>query len=372
MSSSPQPVTHRRRRRDNALPRLSLTAFHSWQPPPARHWAELPLDLILHVFHMLDPVELLLGGAAGVCRSWRRAARDEPVLWRHIDVRGYASRCARSHVPLHALVRAAARLGAGRCEAFWTDDGGDDVLLSLSELAPLLKSLRLISCSRISIGGFEAAIKKFPLLEELELSECSYIDYKGVPEIVAKSCPRLRHFRHITSKYYFYEHADHNNDGEALVISQMRKLCSLELHHNRLTNHGLAAILDNCTHLELLIIRKCPNVTMDANMLAKCSRIKIVTARGDDYEHYKVKSSPSYKRQCPTCTRYRIYSYFYDDYDVCDIDGFFPEDHEDYKDYSRYLNGVYVTDLDDDQESDMFAKRVRRYMKINTEAQFFY
>ena len=50
------------------------------QAAPARDWAELPLDLISSVFHQLSSVELLVGGAAGVCRSWRRAAREEPKL----------------------------------------------------------------------------------------------------------------------------------------------------------------------------------------------------------------------------------------------------------------------------------------------------
>jgi len=61
--------------------RLPLKVFLSLQPPPGRDWAELPLDLISSVFHQLSSVELLVGGAAGVCRSWRRAAREEPELW---------------------------------------------------------------------------------------------------------------------------------------------------------------------------------------------------------------------------------------------------------------------------------------------------
>jgi hypothetical protein len=29
-------------------------------------------------------------GAAQVCRSWRRAAREDPSLWCRIDMRGHA------------------------------------------------------------------------------------------------------------------------------------------------------------------------------------------------------------------------------------------------------------------------------------------
>jgi hypothetical protein len=48
---------------------------------------ELPPDSILAVFHKLDHIDILMG-ADQVCRSWRRAARDEPVLWRRIVMRG--------------------------------------------------------------------------------------------------------------------------------------------------------------------------------------------------------------------------------------------------------------------------------------------
>ncbi|KAL6875705.1 hypothetical protein ACP4OV_013218 [Aristida adscensionis] len=135
MSSSPPPPAPRplRRRRHHRKPiRLSLKDFHLWQPPSGRDWAELHPDLVSYIFHQLDAVELLVGGgAAAACRSWRRAARREPELWRLIDMRGSASRCARSHVPKHDLVRAALSLSEGQCEAFWIDVLADDDMLRL-------------------------------------------------------------------------------------------------------------------------------------------------------------------------------------------------------------------------------------------------
>ena len=110
MPPSSSPATRGQHKKAQRLP---LKVFLSLQPPPGRDWAELPQDLISSVFHQLSSVELLVGGAAGVCRSWRRAAREEPELWRHVDMLGYGPRCLRSHVPVLALVRAAVRLGAG-------------------------------------------------------------------------------------------------------------------------------------------------------------------------------------------------------------------------------------------------------------------
>ncbi|CAN6203900.1 unnamed protein product [Urochloa humidicola] len=383
MPSSSSPATRCHHKRAQRLP---LKAFLLYQPPSPeiRDWAELPLDLISRVFHQLGPVELLIGGAAGVCRSWRRAARDEPELWRHVDMRGYATRCRRSHVPMDALVRAAVRLGAGQCEAFWGDTGDDDLLCLLAGQASSLNSLRLISCYEMSSKAFAASITKFSMLEELEISKCSGIVSHESLEVIAKSCPRLKHFRHIKRKHPCLFTGE-KKDGEALAISGMHELRSLELYRNHLTNKGLTRILDNCVHLELLIIRECPNVTMDGALLAKCARVMIVTLRGDEYAYYKTRTSYACRgwewywdwvreqywdwvwEQCPTCNllwalrdkdNYE-YSWYWDGH-------FFPEELDDYEDYSRYLNGVYVTDLDDEEDSRIVAKSTRRYLKINT------
>ena len=131
-------------------------------------------------------------------------------------------------------------------------------------------------------------IRKFSLLEELELSECSGIEGSESIEAIAKSCPQLNHFRLIKKSFLLSDPVD-NNDGEALAISGMHGLRSLELYHNGLTNNGLITILDNCVHLELLIIRECPNVIMDDALLAKCARVMIVTLRGDDYAYYRTR-----------------------------------------------------------------------------------
>ena len=67
-----------------------ITVFN-YMPLPwdQRDWAELPQDAISCIFRKMNQFALLLGAAA-VCRSWRRAARDVPALWRRIDMRGHA------------------------------------------------------------------------------------------------------------------------------------------------------------------------------------------------------------------------------------------------------------------------------------------
>ncbi|XP_037462367.1 F-box protein SKIP19-like [Triticum dicoccoides] len=96
-----------------------------------RSWADMPLDAILAVFHKLDHIDILMA-ADQVCSSWRRAARDEPALWRRIVMRGNADLSSR--INRQGIACDAVRRSAGQCEAFCGEYAGDaGFLLYLSE-----------------------------------------------------------------------------------------------------------------------------------------------------------------------------------------------------------------------------------------------
>ena len=97
-------------------------------PPP---WAELPLDAILYILRKLDQVELLTGGVAAVCSSWRRAARAEPDLWRRIHLSGNGL-FFQAPDDIADPVRAAVCLSAGQCEEFSGARLDGDFLLFLA------------------------------------------------------------------------------------------------------------------------------------------------------------------------------------------------------------------------------------------------
>ncbi|CAM0957354.1 unnamed protein product [Alopecurus aequalis] len=235
-----------------------------------RDWADLPIDALLTVLHKLEPIELMVGSAGRVCRSWHRAVRDEPELWRRIDMRARKDHGCRIN---EGMAREAVRRGSGRCEAFWGEDATDHFLLFLAEQAPTLKSLRLISSNHISNDGLIEAINKFPMLEELELSLCKNV-FGKVYEAIAIACPHLKCFRLSYPCFYSIEDPEYNKDEEAMGIAKMYALRSLQLFGSELTKVGLTAILDNCTHLEYLDIRNCFNIYMDTTLRAKCTRIK--------------------------------------------------------------------------------------------------
>ena len=175
-------------------------------------------------------------GANKVCRFWRRAARDEPELWRRIDMRGYKTLSDRNLVDLNQMAVEAVRRSQGHCQAFSGEgDGLHDFIHFLRNHAPLLKRLILVSCRQVSGEGFMQAIMGFPLLEELHLSKCWGVQHLGVFEVIAKECPRLKYLR-ICDDPYGYRYTA---DGEAMVIAKMQKLRSLQLTHNSLSNQGL-------------------------------------------------------------------------------------------------------------------------------------
>ncbi|TKW08502.1 hypothetical protein SEVIR_6G032100v4 [Setaria viridis] len=332
------------------------------QTPTPRGWAALPRDALVAVLRKLDHVEILMG-AGRVCRSWRRAARDDPALWRRIDMRGHADLHRR--VDLCGMARAAIRRAKGRCEAFWAEYAADDdVLQLLGEQAPSLKSLRLISCQ--DIIGFQEEIKKFPLLEELEISLFTNIGGKHVFEAIGQSCPELKHFRfnsyrfiNLGNREYSYDDGDDDyydyddndlkyKDADALGIAYMHGLCTLQLFGNNLTNEGLTAILDNCPHLESLDIRHCFNIIMDDTLQARCARIKTLKLPSDPTDDYGFPvCSPLWSSGIDSDSDALGSFGTYSDGDDC-VYGDYILDSDEYDDYCdpfRYLNGVYEDEL---------------------------
>ncbi|KAL6843359.1 hypothetical protein ACP4OV_027072 [Aristida adscensionis] len=337
----------------------------------ARDWAALPRDAISVVLRRLDHIEILMGPRQ-VCRSWRAAAREDPSLWRRIDMRGHAD--LEHRVDLYAMARAAIRRAAGQCEASWAEYAADDVVLRLlGDQAPTLKSLRLISCQ--DIIEFEEEIKKFPLLEELEISLFTNICGAQVFEEVGKSCPELKYFKF--NRYRFYDFEDrqdtedddddnefkYNKDDDALGIASMHGLRSLQLFGHNFTNKGLTTILDNCPHLESLDIRHCFNINMNNDLKAKCARIKTMRLPYDSTDDYEFEVvSPLWSLGIVSDSDE---DYIYGGPDILDSD-----DYDDYCDPLRYLDGVYESELN--AEDRMLLKGMRMLMRGDDEDDDYY
>ncbi|VAH67309.1 unnamed protein product [Triticum turgidum subsp. durum] len=133
----------------------------------------------------------------------------------------------------------------------------------------------------------------------------------------------------------------------------MHELRSLQLFGNCLTNKGLAAILDNYRHLESLDIRYCFNIDMDGALRSKCARISPVRLPNDSTDDY------DFEVQEPIWADSGSFSADYtgsgSDYELDS------EDYDDYCDPSRYLDGVYEDELN--EEDRMLLRGMRMLMK---------
>ncbi|CAM0908157.1 unnamed protein product [Alopecurus aequalis] len=345
----PSAATRRRTRRGRArkAPAFHVEVFHCmpepWQPWE-RDWADLPADAISCVLHKLSLKELLLGGVAEVCRSWRRAAREEPELWRRIDVRFLlAVPPFTRHAMRYNMMRVALGLSAGQCHTFLGDhlDLHGGLFSFLAQRAPLLKSLHLEHYWDFN-GGFADAIKKLPLLEELTLVNCSLNE--EVLELVARVCPCLNSFSLVKKSRYYcraYSIQRDDDDRDAFAIARMHGLRSLEIVDDYLGNGGLTAIIENCPHLEYLKMRDCYNINMDADLTAKCAGINI------DYVEYFPPTKP-----CSCCSS-PVSWITDDDYD--------PDDYSDLSLYHYLGDEIDGADFEE-HERILDVKSMRRYL----------
>uniref|UniRef100_A0ACD5UQX0 Uncharacterized protein n=1 Tax=Avena sativa TaxID=4498 RepID=A0ACD5UQX0_AVESA len=252
-----------------------------------REWAELPRDALLSVLHKLDQVDVLMG-AGQVCRPWRAAARDEPELWRSVEVRPSQNVEVTSRALLCGLARAAVRRAAGQCEAFSGEGAVDDSVLSLlADAAPALKRLRIIYGvdDLVVDERLRLTITRFTLLEELELAVFTGA-YPETCEAIGRACPLLKRLR--LNRIHFFKWRTHDIDLEAAAIAAtMRGLRSLQLFASPLTDRDLTAILDACAHLESLDIRQCFNVAMGADAIrARSPGIQTLRLPEDSTDDY--------------------------------------------------------------------------------------
>jgi len=123
-----------------------------------------------------------------------------------------------------------------------------------------LRHIQLASCMRVSDEGWCEAAKKFPQLEEIDISYG--FQTKISLEVIGQNCPWLK-----SLVYNGMSYGGRSKCDEAFIIAKtMPGLRHLDIHKNPLTDDGLLAILDGCPLLESLNIVGCYNLDFDGKL----------------------------------------------------------------------------------------------------------
>ncbi|VVB14225.1 unnamed protein product [Arabis nemorensis] len=233
------------------------------------NWAELPSELTVLIFLRLSMFEILVN-AQKVCKSWHRVSKD-PSVWRKIDIgfckQGYKfdSMCR------HAIDRSQGGLveiNLGNCCS-------DSLLSYIADRSTNLRSLGFKMYYRVTNEGLENAVAKLLSLEELAVTHpMGRLNLKAI----GFSCPKLKTLKLIFSGFEPTSTSIRPENRDAIEIAEsMPELRHLQLLGNGLTNVGLNAILDNCSHSEHLDLRHCININLVGDLEKRCSeKIKVL------------------------------------------------------------------------------------------------
>ncbi|KAI3971291.1 hypothetical protein MKW92_021768 [Papaver armeniacum] len=294
-----------------------------------RNWAELPHDVLAHIFLKLGAVDILFR-AQSVCSMWRKVSK-EPLLFRSVDMRNRWDLFDDEFYDMEKMAREAVDRSCGQLVEFSMEHFGTDELLEyIADKSGSLRCLRLVSCYRISDDALTDMAKKAVMLEELEICLCSFS--ADVLKIVGKACPLLKSFR-LNCRGYRRPHIE--SDEEALAIAEnMSQLRHLHLFGNKLTNLGLRGILDGCLHLESLDLRQCFNLNLEGDLLKSCRerliKLRLPNDSTDDYEFDASIDGGSYDEDYPSG---------FSDIDFLSDDGLY-----------EFSGGSYISDFENDDD----------------------
>ncbi|KAL5066961.1 hypothetical protein RYX36_017848 [Vicia faba] len=230
------------------------------------NWLELPRDVTLNILQRLRTVEIITS-ACLVCPLWWNFCK-EPCIWRTI----------RMHMSLYShydnedlvkMCRYAVLKSCGQLEEIYISSFGNDELLEyITNSATQLRRVGLVQFDYLSEEAFIEAVKKLPLIEELDVSNNIYLS-KVSFEVVGSYCPLLKSLK--------YGRDVLSENAEAFVIAKtMPGLRSLTVSGIVLSSDGIVAILNGCPLLESLDLRYCSSMYPTESLRKRCcEQIKI-------------------------------------------------------------------------------------------------
>ncbi|KAL8468594.1 hypothetical protein ACS0TY_031693 [Phlomoides rotata] len=251
------------------------TGVASSSTPP--QWIDLLGDVTANILRRLDVIEIL-ESAQKVCTTWQRVCLD-PTMWRVIHILRKLYPCFqitclhnRRDMCLCAVGRSQGQLLDLSIENF----GDDELLNYIVDRSSDLKRLTLHACSWLTRKCLVEAVKKLPLLEELQLTILPSVKAADV-EAIGISCPMLKSFTFnrngFSNPSVIYNLDEPNRNKYALAIAEnMPNLCHLRFIGNTIDNEGLESILDGCPNLESLDLRQCFGLDLQQGLGKRCSK----------------------------------------------------------------------------------------------------
>ncbi|GAU44507.1 hypothetical protein TSUD_122770 [Trifolium subterraneum] len=163
------------------------------------NWHELPTDITRNILMRLDIINIVTSVCL-VCPLWWNICKD-PFMWRTIHLSNNET-SRYSNEDLVKICRYAVKRSCGQLEdieivSFCTDD----LLRYIASCGSQLRRIRLTDCQYILYNQFSEVANKFPMLEELDISFSKlynqYIECDDDAFAIAKTMPKLRHLSMI-------------------------------------------------------------------------------------------------------------------------------------------------------------------------------
>ncbi|KAK9704754.1 hypothetical protein RND81_07G009000 [Saponaria officinalis] len=264
----------------------AITQSSSPNPPQISNtdpnWLLLPEDVWFFILSKLYTCDII-ENVQKVCKLFRGIC-IQPSMFRIINI-VLPDADMGLNFDVNVMTRYAIDRSAGNLIDIYLEYCDDETLIYIVERSKNLKHLRIIGHHiHISDKVLIEAVRKLPMLEEVELIICDFSD-KTI-EALGLACPALKSFslNNVGSRRYWY-----GDKGEALAIANsMPNLRRLQLIGNRLINKDLNAILDRCPLIESLDLRACFNVYLSGDLGKRCVKIKHLRCPNDcttDYSH---------------------------------------------------------------------------------------
>ncbi|PNX90725.1 F-box protein skip19 [Trifolium pratense] len=251
------------------------------------NWLELPTDLTKNIFQRLDTVDIVIS-VRNVCRLWWNICKD-PLMWRTIrmgNIQIIHMKLLFTFCCLEKIFRCAINKSCGHVEDIDVElIVTNDVLEYMAYRASHLRRLRLYCCDDISDRRLYEFVKKFSLLEELDIS-FSFKEYQDFIEVIGQCCPLLKSLNLERLMFLYFKSYD-----EVFAIAKwLPGLRHLKLSRIVVGNVGLLAILDGCPLLESLDIRQCHRIYLSESLEKRCHEqikdFQLPTSLVDDDSYY--------------------------------------------------------------------------------------